>query len=125
MEGGNEVGLQRIIKRLHRDLPDYRNGDFHLWLLKIMIKTCRPLMKRSHSASAVDQSLQDFLAILPPNLRLVIVLVDLLGLDYTQAAIALGVPRWMVRRRLAQARQLLSDMPEGDLESAYALQKTF
>jgi RNA polymerase sigma-70 factor, ECF subfamily len=44
---------------------------------------------------------------LPPHLRQVVVLIDMSGVDYTQAAQILGVPLGTIKSRLARAREAL------------------
>ena len=41
---------------------------------------------------------------LPPEYRLALILVDIDGMDYTEAAAAMGVPMGTVKSRLARAR---------------------
>ncbi len=120
MDRDNEGIVQGVLQRLYRDLHAYRNGDFHLWLLKTLIKACRPHMNRHNFQGAVDRSLQGYLAELPPDLRLVIVMVDVEGLDYTQAAAVLGIPRRTIRSRLAKARQCISEACVQGVEQEYA-----
>jgi RNA polymerase sigma-70 factor (ECF subfamily) len=69
-------------------------------------------------AATLDEELERALASLPEPMRLAIVLVDMEGLDYAEAAKALGVPVGTVRSRLSRARMLLHDMLRD-----YAVQK--
>jgi len=58
-----------------------------------------------------EQELQDLRAAilsLPPNYREVVVLCDLEGMDYSQAASHLGCPLGTVRSRLHRARAILA-----------------
>ena len=62
-------------------------------------------------ALSKEQELQDLRAAilsLPPGYREVVVLCDLEGLDYSQAASQLGCPLGTVRSRLHRARAILS-----------------
>lgn len=99
---------QAAVQRLYHDLPTYHNGEFYPWLLKILVKVCRPAMQCKRTAGHSDQPLLDTLEALSPNLRLVIVLVDMEGLDYAQTAAILGIPKRTVSTRLAKARGQLS-----------------
>ena len=114
-----EVIAQKAIQRLYRDLRSYRSGDFDVWLLKTLVKDCRARLKRHYPGGHEDRSLQCCLGILPPKLRLAVVLVDMQGLSYAQAAAVLGIPRWLLCKRLAQGRRRILDASERRLESAW------
>ena len=55
----------------------------------------------------LDEPLERALAALPDGLRAAILLVDIEGLEYSEAALALGIPLGTVRSRLFRARQAL------------------
>lgn len=55
----------------------------------------------------LDEPLERALATLPDGLRAAILLVDVEGLEYSEAALALGIPLGTVRSRLFRARQML------------------
>ena len=57
--------------------------------------------------STLDEPLERALATLSDSLRLCVLLVDVEGLDYAEAALALGVPIGTVRSRLSRARYQL------------------
>jgi RNA polymerase sigma-70 factor, ECF subfamily len=61
----------------------------------------------------VSQAIQDCLEGLPAEFRAVVVLVDLQGLDYTEASQAIGKPLGTVKSRLARARLRLQDCLRG------------
>ncbi len=61
-------------------------------------------------AGTLDEELERALAMLPEVLRLCVLLVDVEGLEYTEAAQALGVPVGTVRSRLARGRMKLHDL---------------
>ena len=58
-------------------------------------------------SQALDEPLERALATLPDGLRAAILLVDIEGLEYSEAALALGIPLGTVRSRLFRARQIL------------------
>lgn len=55
----------------------------------------------------IDEPLERALSDLPDGLRAAILLVDIEGLEYREAALALGIPVGTVRSRLFRARQIL------------------
>lgn len=55
--------------------------------------------------SEVRRVLERGLARLPEDYRAVVIIVDVLGFDYTEAATSLGVPLGTIKSRLARARQ--------------------
>jgi len=57
----------------------------------------------------LDEELEKALASLSEGLRLCVLLVDLEGLDYAEAAASLSIPIGTVRSRLSRARLLLHD----------------
>ena len=61
-------------------------------------------------ADTLDEELEAALAQLSEGLRLCVVLVDMQGLEYAEAAAALDVPIGTVRSRLARARMQLQDI---------------
>lgn len=58
-------------------------------------------------AGILDEPLERALSALPDGLRAAILLVDVEGLEYREAAGALGIPVGTVRSRLFRARQIL------------------
>jgi RNA polymerase sigma-70 factor (ECF subfamily) len=102
-----------------RELRGYRAGPFGVWVLRWLVQACQPGLVRSYAhsaavaapAGAAGQSpvpLAHCLAALPPPQRLVVALVDIAGLDYTQAAAVLGQAPAQLTRDLAAARRALS-----------------
>ena len=61
-------------------------------------------------ADTLDEELEAALAKLSEGLRLCVILVDMQGLEYTEAAAALGIPVGTVRSRLSRARMQLQDI---------------
>ena len=61
-------------------------------------------------AGTLDEELEAALARLSEGLRLCVILVDMQGLEYAEAAAALAIPVGTVRSRLARARMQLQDI---------------
>ncbi len=61
-------------------------------------------------AQTLDEEIERALASLSEGLRLCVVLVDMEGLDYAEAARTLGIPIGTVRSRLSRARLQLQDL---------------
>jgi len=61
-------------------------------------------------AATLDEELEWALAMLSDPLRLCVILVDMEGLDYAEAARVLNVPIGTVRSRLSRARMQLHDL---------------
>ncbi len=96
-------------------------GDFELWLLRWVVSACRARWRPASQdqtgtgdlpARDVAQSLQGRLCRLPLELRLALVLVDVTGLDYAQAATVLGARREQVSSWLAEGRARLTFPPD-------------
>ncbi len=64
-------------------------------------------------AGTLDEELERALAMLPEALRLCVLMVDVEGLEYAEAALALNVPIGTVRSRLARGRMKLHDLLQG------------
>ncbi|MEJ2600881.1 MAG: sigma-70 family RNA polymerase sigma factor [Anaerolineales bacterium] len=63
--------------------------------------------------AALNRALQDCLEGLPDEFRTVIVLVDIQGLDYGEASLAIGKPLGTVKSRLARGRLRLRNCLQG------------
>jgi RNA polymerase sigma-70 factor (ECF subfamily) len=61
----------------------------------------------------LNEAIQHCLADLPEDFRAAVVLVDLQGLDYSEAAQAIGKPLGTIKSRLARARSRLRDCLQG------------
>lgn len=61
----------------------------------------------------LSRAIQNCLDELPAEFRSAVVLVDVQGLDYDEAALALGKPLGTVKSRLARARQRLRECLQG------------
>jgi RNA polymerase sigma-70 factor (ECF subfamily) len=60
--------------------------------------------ERQYESSELENAIQNSLDKLPPIYRLMLVLVDIEGLSYEEAASAAGIPVGTVKSRLARAR---------------------
>ena len=65
--------------------------------------------QRTELANAMQDCLDD----LPPDFRAVVILVDMQGLDYSEASKSMGKPLGTVKSRLARARLRLRDCLQG------------
>jgi RNA polymerase sigma-70 factor (ECF subfamily) len=118
--------LQEALLKAYRALPARFESDGHeaAWLYRIVHRSClnelRARRRRPEllgvpdtAAQATDEATLASLAVaaalaeLPPDARAVVLLVDLIGLDYETAATALRIPRGTVASRLNTARALL------------------
>jgi RNA polymerase sigma-70 factor (ECF subfamily) len=68
-----------------------------------------PLPEEVYEASELDQVIQNCLNGLPEEFRTVVVLVEMEGLDYEEAALSLNKPSGTIKSRLARARLRLRD----------------
>lgn len=93
-----------------RKLRAYRTGPFRVWLIYWLVRACRSHLDGKVSRPvASDLVGPGDLAKLPPAQRLALVLVDIAGLDYGQAASVLEQAPAQVRHDLAAARRALVD----------------
>jgi RNA polymerase sigma-70 factor (ECF subfamily) len=124
-----EDALQEAFLKAYRALPNFR-GDAALgtWLCRIVYTTCitqlhkqrRELLSTDGEIPEPDEREPDTadvisartdlaatLALLPPDQRVVVFLVDQEGLDYDTAGEILGIPAGTVGSRLSHARAAL------------------
>jgi RNA polymerase sigma-70 factor (ECF subfamily) len=118
--------LQEALIKAYRKLPVTFESEQHeaAWLYRIVHRTClndlrtrrrrreTPGLPDDAAHAADDATLASVavaaaLAELAPDARAVVLLVDLIGLDYETAARALGIPRGTVASRLNGARASL------------------
>ena len=118
--------LQEALLKAYRALPARFESDGHeaAWLYRIVHRSClnelrarrrRPellgvpdtAVQATDEATLASLAVAAALAELPPDARAVVLLVDLIGLDYETAASALRIPRGTVASRLSAARALL------------------
>ena len=113
---------QETYERALRALPGYRgDAPVRLWLLSIARRTCADALRRRKRRSRLTGRLlglaadhhppahgsageDELLAALDPDRRAAFVLTQLLGLSYSDAATACGVPVGTIRSRVARAR---------------------
>jgi len=120
--------LQEALFRAYRKLPVGFESEQHeaAWLYRIVHRCClnelRARKRRRETLGVPDQPSRDTdettlasvavaaaLAQLAPDARAVVLLVDLIGLDYETAAASLGIPRGTVASRLNAARASLRE----------------
>jgi RNA polymerase sigma-70 factor (ECF subfamily) len=130
-----EDAVQEAYLRAFRFFSGFHGGNARTWLLTIVRNTCYSWLKknRSHEAAAAfdeqvhteiieghdpetlllrkadAHSLQQTLEELPSTFREVLVLVEMEGLSYKQAAQMLGIPIGTVMSRLTRARHRLRE----------------
>jgi RNA polymerase sigma-70 factor, ECF subfamily len=118
--------LQEALLKAYRKLPVRFETPQHeaAWLYRIVHRCClnelRTRRRRRETSGLPDApagettettlasiAVATALAELAPDARAVVLLVDLIGLDYETAAGALGIPRGTVASRLSAARATL------------------
>lgn len=102
------LAAETAFRSAYGELREFRAGSLRGWLLRRAARACRASMRaRGAVKPGREDGLQAGLASLPGELRLVVVLVDVMGMDYAEAGEVLGRPAAIVRERLARARQVL------------------
>lgn len=119
MVGGDRVDdvLQEAYLKAYRRLPKRFANDAHeaTWLYRVVYRCCLDELRRSrrsrespqpeiHAVGRARLDVADALAELGPRDRAVLLLVDLFGLGYEEAAAVLKIPRGTVASRLNAAR---------------------
>jgi RNA polymerase sigma-70 factor (ECF subfamily) len=119
--------LQEAFLKAYRGLPESFESEPQeaAWLYRIVHRCCLDELRGRNRRREVvgvlellsseddqDASLvvAGALARLTPQARAVVLLVDLIGLDYDTAAAVIGVPRGTVASRLHEARRSLRDV---------------
>lgn len=120
--------LQEALIKAYRKLPVRFESEQHeaAWLYRIVHRTClnelrarkrrretfgvpHEVARETDDATLASIAVAAALAELAPDARAVVLLVDLIGLDYETAAAALQIPRGTVASRLNAARASLRD----------------
>ncbi len=132
--------VQDALIKVYKAIPNFEDGNFRAWLLRIVTNTCYDHLRRQKRRPSVslDAMLEesytempdtrssndpermalrheqrDFLrgviAELSPWHKEVVMLVDVMGYDYSEAAALLGLPLGTVKSRLSRARANLRD----------------
>ncbi|MDQ4065021.1 MAG: sigma-70 family RNA polymerase sigma factor [Actinomycetota bacterium] len=116
---------QDALVRAYRFLPRYRgDSKFSTWLFAITRNCCVDELRRKKRRSALVEAVgaeprerardvgtrlevRDALATLPQELLEPVVLIDMFGHSYRDAAQVLGIPEGTVKSRVHRARELL------------------
>lgn len=105
---------------------------FRQWLMKILVNTCRDMLRRRQkyrfvpiedeilAAEPPDEPLplRECIDMLPPELRAVIILYYLEGFSVAETADVLGLPQGTVKTRMRTARARLGALLREDQEEA-------
>lgn len=131
-EGSARAWLLRIVTNLYNN--DYQRR--RRWEAKIGLDfnsvTSRTLTATEQAsgmetpitalmATTLDEEVELALASLPKKMRMCMILVDMEGLNYAQAAQSLGVPIGTVRSRLSRSRRLLKPLLREYAEARYRI----
>lgn len=116
---------QDALVRAYRFLPRYRgDSKFSTWLFAVTRNCCLDELRRKKRRAALVEAVsgvpperagdpgtrlevRDALATLPHELREPVVLIDMFGHAYRDAARILGIPEGTVKSRVHRARELL------------------
>lgn len=132
--------VQDALIKVYKAIPNFEDGNFRAWLLRIVTNTCYDHLRRQKRRPAISldalleesytempdtrashdpermllrreqrEFLRGVIAELSPWHREVVVLVDVMGYDYAEAAAMLGLPLGTVKSRLSRARANLRD----------------
>jgi RNA polymerase sigma-70 factor, ECF subfamily len=135
-----EDALQEAYVRAFRAFPNFvpEQGSVGGWLYRIVYRTSIDELRRSKRRTSISSpmveelegdsapdhrvlqrvSVWNALALLAPEERATVVLVDALGFDYDSAASILEIPRGTVASRLNRARPLIRDALADDQEES-------
>jgi RNA polymerase sigma-70 factor, ECF subfamily len=132
--------VQDALIKVYKAIPNFEDGNFRAWLLRIVTNTCYDHLRRQKRRPAIslDALLEESYTEMPdtrsshdpermvlrheqreflrgvinelsPWHKEVVVLVDVMGYDYSEAAAMLGLPLGTVKSRLSRARANLRD----------------
>lgn len=135
-EAGAADATQETFLSAYRAMRGFRGGNLRSWLLRIAANTCKDMMRASKARPAVSlddpdsrvgqalrsevESPDDYVArmelgaeiqrgldTVPPEQKLAIVLIDIQGFSYEEAANIMKSSLGTVKSRLSRGRQLL------------------
>jgi RNA polymerase sigma factor (sigma-70 family) len=107
--------LDEICKRKRRPVLSLEAGEEHRISLRHHdFQDSNVLPEKEYERHELEQAIQPALNLLDVNQRAMVVLVDLNGLDYLEAAQILGIPLGTVKSRLARARLRLKQLLNTD-----------
>jgi len=125
---------QETYLRAMRSLPGYRGeAPFEVWLVQIARYVCADYVRRRVRRAAIDQryrpstagvtapdhsaELAELVAELDPDQATALVLTQVVGLSYAEAADVCGCPVGTIRSRVARARErLLEQLDDSSAE---------
>ena len=132
--GDAEDLAQESLMRVVTYLPRWERGPVLTWVLGVTRNVCREHLRQRigrrtdpvaepHSGPAADaygvvESVQ-LLSALPPDQREAIVLTQLIGLPYAEAARVVGCPIGTIRSRVARGRDGLAAALHADDERSH------
>ncbi len=126
--------VQETFIRVHRGLPGFEGRSaLSTWIYSIAANVCRNFLAKRKNATVLvpeiadrpdpapdfaarvqDQAvLGDALLSIPHDLRICVLLSDLIGFSYEQIAQALSIPVGTVKSRIFRARKSLIDVLKG------------
>src|SRR3990172_2912881 len=118
------TATQKAFLSAYRSLSTFYGGSFRAWLLCILIQACHDELcfHKSHSSTSIikryfvgmeglklDNKVQLLLSCLSPDDRVILVMIDVWGMDYAEVAEVTGRPTGAIRSRVALARKSLHD----------------
>lgn len=112
-EKAAETATAQGITSAYRRIKSYPGSSFRTWILRCVLVACQELSQSVRtgpgSRPAACSSGADFLASLPLEERVLVILVDLEGLSYAETAWIVGKGLDQVRSGLACARMRVGE----------------